>query len=110
MFFVATAGVVYDIPLAVRERLDVLTLAGYTPDEKFVIARRALLPRALERADLDPARLTLTDAALEQVVNGYTREAGVRSLARTLARIARTLALRWRAGGKPSLRASRPRR
>jgi ATP-dependent Lon protease len=100
VFFVATAGVVYDVPRAVRERLDVITLAGYTPDEKFLIARRSLLPRALDRAGLDPAHVTFTDEALEQVVNGYTREAGVRSLARSLSRITRTLALRLRQAGK----------
>ncbi len=98
VLFVATASVAFDVPRSIRDRMEVLTLAGYTPDEKFQIARRRLVPRALARAGFLPTDVTFTDDALHMVVAGYTREAGVSGLERFLARACRRLALLRRTG------------
>ena len=100
VLFVATASVAFDVPRSIRDRMEVLTLAGYTPEEKFQIARRRLVPRALTRAGFALTDVTFTDEALHRVVAGYTREAGVSSLERFLARACRRLAL-WQRTGLP---------
>ena len=104
VFFVATAHVAFDIPRSIRDRLEIVTLPGYTREEKFQIARRHLLPRALKRAGFAPDAVVFDDDALRTVVAGYTREAGVRSLERTLGRACRRLAL-MEATGKKTPRA-----
>ncbi len=90
--FLATANVADTIPAALLDRMEVVTLDGYTEDDKVVIARTHLLPRQLSRAALDPDEVTITDAALRQIAAEYTREAGVRQLERALARILRKVA------------------
>src|SRR6478735_384779 len=87
--FLATANVADTIPDALLDRMEVVTLDGYTEDDKVAIARTHLLPRQLSRAALDPDEVTITDAALRQIAAEYTREAGVRQLERSLARILR---------------------
>jgi ATP-dependent Lon protease len=101
VFFVATAGVVFDVPRTLRDRMEVITLPGYTREEKFQIARRHLLPRALLRTGFGPDEVRFSDDALHELVSSYTREAGVRSLERSLARACRRLAL-LRATGRPA--------
>jgi ATP-dependent Lon protease len=90
--FLATANVADTIPAALLDRMEVVTLDGYTEDDKVAIARTHLLPRQLSRAALDPDEVTITDAALRQIAAEYTREAGVRQLERSLARILRKVA------------------
>ncbi|MDT3399111.1 endopeptidase La [Streptomyces sp. B1866] len=90
--FLATANVLEAIPEALRDRMEVVRLDGYTEDEKVVIARGHLLPRQLERAGLEPGEVTLTDVALRRLAGEYTREAGVRSLERSVARLLRKVA------------------
>ncbi|MEN8718693.1 MAG: endopeptidase La [Oceanococcaceae bacterium] len=88
VMFVATANTL-DIPGPLLDRMEVIRLAGYTEDEKLAIARRYLVPKQMEFNGLRESELTLTDAALLDIVRLYTREAGVRNLERTIGKICR---------------------
>jgi ATP-dependent Lon protease len=92
VLFIATANVIEAIPAPLLDRMELISLDGYTEDEKVVIARSHLLPRQLERAGLDPADVTLTDDALRRLAAEYTREAGVRALERSIAQVLRKIA------------------
>ena len=87
--FLATANVLEAIPEALLDRMELVRLDGYTEDEKVVIAREHLLPRQLERAGLGADEVTVDDSVLRSLAGEYTREAGVRSLERAVARILR---------------------
>ncbi|MGK5638207.1 endopeptidase La [Streptomyces sp. URMC 126] len=87
--FLATANVLEAIPQPLLDRMELVRLDGYTEDEKIVIARDHLLPRQLERAGLEPGEVVVDDAALRRLAGEYTREAGVRTLERYLARLLR---------------------
>jgi ATP-dependent Lon protease len=82
------------IPAALYDRMEVVTLDGYTEDDKVSIARTHLLPRQLTRAALDDNEVTVSDGALHRIAGEYTREAGVRQLERSLARVLRKVATR----------------
>nr|WP_181160356.1 endopeptidase La [Streptomyces solincola] len=90
--FLATANVLEAIPEALLDRMELVRLDGYTEDEKVVIARNHLLPRQLERAGLAGGEVTLEEGALRRLAGEYTREAGVRNLERSLARLLRKVA------------------
>jgi ATP-dependent Lon protease len=90
--FICTANVLHTIPQALRDRMEVLQLAGYTEQEKIEIAKRFLVRKAVEGAGLTPANITFTDEALQTVIQRYTREAGVRSLEREISSICRKVA------------------
>ncbi|WP_438291713.1 endopeptidase La [Streptomyces sp. HUAS TT7] len=90
--FLATANVLEAIPEALLDRMELVRLDGYTEDEKVVIARDHLLPRQLERAGLEPGEVVLEDASLRKLAGEYTREAGVRNLERSIARLLRKVA------------------
>ncbi|MFD3868782.1 endopeptidase La [Streptomyces sp. NPDC058623] len=90
--FLATANVLEAVPEALADRMEIVRLDGYTEDEKVVIARDHLLPRQLERAGLAADEVALEDAALRRLAGEYTREAGVRTLERSLARLLRKVA------------------
>ena len=92
--FLATANVAERIPDALLDRMEVVRLDGYTEDEKVAIARDHLLPRRLELSGLTADDVTVTEDALRAVVAGYTREAGVRGLERSVGRILRKVATR----------------
>jgi ATP-dependent Lon protease len=98
VLFIATANVADAIPAPLLDRMELITLDGYTEDEKVTIARGHLLPRQLDRAGLDESDVTLTDDALRRIAAEYTREAGVRSLERTIARVLRKLAAQAESG------------
>jgi len=98
VLFIATANVVEQIPSALLDRMELVTLDGYTEDDKVAIARDFLLPRQLERAALAADEVTLTDAALRELAADYTREAGVRQLERLLAKALRKAATRIATG------------
>ncbi|MEO6651719.1 MAG: endopeptidase La [Ilumatobacteraceae bacterium] len=87
--FIATANVADTIPGPLLDRMDLVRLDGYTEDEKVFIANRYLLPRQVERAGLTTDELSLGDTVVNQIITGYTREAGVRSLERELGRLVR---------------------
>ena len=93
VIFIATANTLETLSAPLRDRLEILELAGYTPDEKVHIARSHLIPKALREHGLDLDALNLTDGALSAVVTDYTREAGVRQLTRQLTKLVRALAL-----------------
>ncbi len=99
VLFIATANVVEQIPGALLDRMELVTLDGYTEDDKVAIARDFLLPRQLERAALTAEEVTLTDAALRELAADYTREAGVRQMERLLAKTLRKAATRLATDG-----------
>ncbi|MFJ9537995.1 endopeptidase La [Streptomyces sp. NPDC101225] len=98
--FLATANVLEAIPEALLDRMELVRLDGYTEDEKVVIARDHLLPRQLERAGLDKDEVTLEESALRKLAGEYTREAGVRTLERSIARLLRKVAAQHELGGR----------
>jgi len=98
VLFIATANVVEQIPSALLDRMELVTLDGYTEDDKVAIARDFLLPRQLERAALTEDEVSLTDAALREIAADYTREAGVRQMERLIAKALRKAATRLATG------------
>jgi ATP-dependent Lon protease len=90
--FLATANVLEGIPGPLLDRMELVQLDGYTEDEKVAIARDHLLPRQLSKAGLGPDEVTVDDGALRLIAAEYTREAGVRSLERSIARVLRKVA------------------
>jgi ATP-dependent Lon protease len=94
VLFLATANVLESIPGPLLDRMELVQLDGYTEDEKVTIARDHLLPRQLEKAGLGAEDVTLPDDALRLIAGEYTREAGVRSLERSIARVLRKITAR----------------
>src|SRR6188768_4201980 len=92
VMFICTANVLHTIPQALRDRMEVLQLAGYTEIEKVQIATKFLATKAIEGAGLAAANLTFTDEALQAIIQRYTREAGVRNLEREISSICRKIA------------------
>ncbi|MFE4398171.1 MULTISPECIES: endopeptidase La [Streptomycetaceae] len=90
--FLATANVLESIPGPLLDRMELVRLDGYTEDEKVVIARDHLLPRQLEKAGLGGGQVTVDEPALRRLAGEYTREAGVRTLERSIARVLRKIA------------------
>lgn len=91
--FIATANMLETIPGPLRDRMEIITLSGYTDVEKLQIARRYLVRRQLEANGVTPEQVTIDDAALSQIIHAYTREAGVRSLEREIGRALRHVAV-----------------
>jgi len=100
VLFIATANVAEAIPEPLLDRMELVPLDGYTEDEKVTIARDHLLPRQLGRAGLDAGDVTVTDDALRRLAAEYTREAGVRALERSIARVLRKIAAQLAGGTK----------
>ncbi len=94
VMFLCTANTLAGIPEALRDRLEIIQLPGYTEEEKLSIARRYLIPKQVERNGLKPDNLVLTKQAVQRVIREYTRESGVRNLERELAKVARKVAKR----------------
>ncbi len=92
VFFITTANVLHTIPPPLRDRMDILELSSYMPEEKFHIARRHLMPRVYKESGLTKKDVAVTDAALREIISDYTREAGVRSLDRKLSTLCRKAA------------------
>jgi ATP-dependent Lon protease len=108
VLFIATANVVEQIPSALLDRMELVTLDGYTEDDKVAIARDFLLPRQLERAALTEDEAELTDAALHELAANHTREAGVRQLERLVAKALRKAAIRIAEGAATPVRIDEP--
>jgi ATP-dependent Lon protease len=98
VLFIATANIAEAIPDPLLDRMEVVSLDGYTEDEKVTIAADHLLPRQLERAGLDASDVTITEGALRRLSAEYTREAGVRALERSIARVLRKIAAQLASG------------
>ncbi len=94
VLFIATANVLHNIPGPLLDRMETVEFAGYTEHEKLSIARQYLVPRQLRENGLSEERLVIEDAAVREIVSGYTHEAGVRQLERELGRLARKVARR----------------
>ncbi|HUF47471.1 MAG TPA: endopeptidase La [Vicinamibacterales bacterium] len=92
VMFICTANVLHTIPQALRDRMEVLQLAGYTELEKVEIAKRFLLPKAVEGAGLTDTNIQFDDDALQSIIQRYTREAGVRNLEREISSVCRKVA------------------
>jgi ATP-dependent Lon protease len=89
ILFITTANMLDTILPPLRDRMEIIELAGYTEEEKLEIAKRHLIPKQLDEHGLPPGRLTWTDPGIRLVITGYTREAGVRNLEREIATITR---------------------
>jgi ATP-dependent Lon protease len=98
VMFITTANILDTIPPALRDRMEVLMLHGYTMDEKIKIANRYLIPRQREEHGLKAKQIKFTDGAVKQIVSGYTREAGLRNLEREIANVCRGTASKIAAG------------
>lgn len=94
VLFITTANVLDPVPPALRDRMEVLEIPGYTEEEKLSIARDHLVQKQIKNHGLTPEQLTITDAALSTVIRGYTREAGVRNLEREIGALCRKAARR----------------
>ena len=92
VMFITTANILDTIPPALRDRMEVLMLHGYTLDEKVKIANRYLIPRQREEHGLKSKHIKFTDGAVKQIISGYTREAGLRNLEREIANVCRGVA------------------
>ncbi len=99
VLFICTANHLENIPSALRDRFEIINLAGYTEQEKLAIAKKYILPRQVEENGLKPTDVRMRDNAITKVIHEYTREAGLRNLERELGSICRKLA-RKRAEGE----------
>lgn len=100
VMFLCTANHLETIPAALRDRMEVITLPGYTMQEKAEIARKHLLPKKVKENGLEEKDVVLEEAALEKIIKEYTREAGLRNLERELSSVCRKLARRKAEGKK----------
>src|SRR5256714_2238981 len=108
VFFIATANQLGPIPPPLRDRMEIIALAGYSEREKLHIAKQYLVPRQVTENGLKPEQFEITDAALELVAARYTREAGVRQYERAIGRVARKAALHIAQGETAHVRVDEP--
>ncbi|HET6899760.1 MAG TPA: endopeptidase La [Vicinamibacteria bacterium] len=104
VMFICTANLTDTIQPAFLDRMEVLRLSGYTEDEKVEIAKRHILPKQLEEHGITPEHLLITDKALRTIINGYTRESGLRNFEREIASISRKVARKVAEGHTGTIR------
>ena len=92
VLFIATANMIESVPPALRDRMEIIEIPSYVEDEKLHIAKNFLLPKQIEAHGLTPAEIEISDDAVRGIIAGYTRESGVRTLERTIARVVRGVA------------------
>lgn len=102
VMFIATANNLSNIPAPLLDRVEVIEIAGYTNPEKFQIAKKHLIPKQIEKNGLKGKRVTVTDDAINDIINYYTKEAGVRGLERKISSLMRKLAKLILSGEKKS--------
>ena len=107
VMFIATANMTDPIPPALKDRMEVIYISGYTAEEKLVITRRYLLPRQLKEHGLSPEDLIISEETILRIINEYTEEAGLRELERKIAAICRKVARRLAEGEKGPFRVTR---
>ncbi|HRI08627.1 MAG TPA: endopeptidase La, partial [Nannocystaceae bacterium] len=100
VLFMCTANSLHTIPLPLQDRMEIISLAGYTDEEKAKIARQYLIPKQLEANGMNEVEVAFTDSAIREIVDHYTKEAGVRSLERQISSVARKLAVEYIKEGK----------
>jgi ATP-dependent Lon protease len=93
VLFIATANDPSTIPAPLRDRMEMIFIGSYTPQEKFEIAKRYLIPQEMKKHSLQKSEISISDAALREIIDKYTKEAGVRNLRRVIAKIMRKAAL-----------------
>jgi ATP-dependent Lon protease len=103
VMFITTANMLDPIPAALRDRMEIIELSGYTDEEKLHIARQYLLPRQLEENGISEKNLALSDQGILQIISRYTRESGVRNLEREIGSVCRKIACRIATDGKTSV-------
>jgi ATP-dependent Lon protease len=108
VFFICTANQVDTIPPALLDRMETIDLSGYTHEDKREIAVRYLVPRQMERNGLGRSRIAFTKTAIDRIIDGYTREAGVRNLEREIGSICRKVAREFAEGTRRAKRTIRP--
>jgi ATP-dependent Lon protease len=108
VLFITTANQLETIPPPLRDRMETIELSGYTEQEKLEIAKRYLVPRQTEQNGLGKSKIEFTDQALREVIEGYTREAGVRNLEREIGAVCRKVAREFAEGTRRSKRTIRP--
>ncbi len=94
VMFIATANTLDTIPMPLRDRMEIIELSGYTPQEKEQIAKRYLVPKKRKENGLSEENIRFTDGAIGEIIDGYTMEAGVRTLERTIGTVCRKAAVR----------------
>ncbi len=92
VMFIATANMIEPVPPALRDRMEILEIPSYVEDEKLHIAKRFLIPKQVAGHGLQPEQVTIDDDAVRSIITGFTREAGVRTLERNIASVARGVA------------------
>lgn len=92
VLWIVTANALHNIPRPLRDRMEIIDIAGYTEEEKVQIAKRYLVPKELKEHGIKAKQLHFSDGTLQKIISGYTREAGVRSLERTIAKVCRKVA------------------
>jgi ATP-dependent Lon protease len=105
--FITTANILDTIPGPLRDRMEIISLAGYTPFEKLQIASRYLVRRQMEANGIKPGQVEITEAVLAEIVQHYTREAGVRGLEREIGKVLRNAAVRLAEGATGVIRIDR---
>jgi ATP-dependent Lon protease len=103
VLFIATANVLDTIPAPLRDRMEILPLAGYIEEEKLAIAKNYLIPRQIAENGLDPSQIAFTDDAIREIIRSYTREAGVRQLEREVGSVCRGVATRVAEGSREKI-------
>jgi ATP-dependent Lon protease len=103
VLFVGTANVLENIPGPLRDRMEIIELPGYTQEEKLAIATRYLVQRQLKANGLSDSQVSVTEAAIAAVIDGYTREAGVRNLEREIGALLRHAAMRIAEGAESQI-------
>ena len=103
VLFITTANVLDPVPPALRDRMEVLEIPGYTEEEKLAIARDHLVQKQVANHGLTPEQITITDEAIAAIIRGYTREAGVRNLEREIGALCRKAARRRAEGDEAAL-------
>jgi ATP-dependent Lon protease len=104
VFFICTANQLDTVPPALRDRMEIIELSGYTHEEKREIAKRYLVPRQMERNGVGRSKIEFAEDALDELIDGYTREAGVRGLEREIGSVCRKVAREFADGTRKSKR------
>jgi len=104
IMFITTANWLEPIPAVLRDRMEIIRLPGYTDIEKLAIAKKHLLPKQLDNHGLTEKDLVVDDAAMKTIIDGYTREAGLRNLEREIAAVARKAARKVATGARKQIK------